>query len=62
MVYPGNQTQFPVLYSRALLFIRSKSNSLRLPSPNSQSVPLPAPTRLGYQCAQHVCESLSVCR
>ena len=38
--------QFPVLYSRTLLFIRSKRSSLHLVTPNSQSIPLPLPLPL----------------
>ena len=37
---------FPVLYIRTLLLIHSKCNSLHLPTPNSQSIPLsPHPPR-----------------
>ena len=32
--------QFPVLYSRTLLFIHSECNGLYLPTPNCQSIPL----------------------
>ena len=32
--------EFPVWYSRTLLFIHSECNSLYLPTPNSQSIPL----------------------
>ena len=37
----GDIIQFPMLYSRTLLFIHSKCNSLHLLTPNSQPIPLP---------------------
>ena len=37
----GYWVLFPVLYIRTVLFIYSKCNSLHLPTPNSQSIPLP---------------------
>ena len=42
----GYWIQFPVLYSRALLFIHALHNSLHLLTPNSQSIPLPPPSSL----------------
>ena len=38
---PGDWIYFPMLYSRTLLFILSKFNSLHLLTINSQSIPLP---------------------
>ena len=43
----GDRIQSLVLYSRTLLFIHSKCNSLHLLTPNSQSVPLPPPLPFG---------------
>ena len=40
---PRDRIQFLVLHSRTLLVIYSKSNSLNLLIPNSQSTPLPPP-------------------
>ena len=39
----SDQTEFPVLHSSISLPIHSKSNSLHLLTPNSQSIPLPLP-------------------
>jgi len=41
---PRDWTQFPVLYSRTLLLIHSKCNSMYLPTPNSLSIPLFPPS------------------
>ena len=41
MIYHRRLEQLPVLYSRTLLFIHSKYNSLHLHTTNSQSIPLP---------------------
>ena len=60
---PRDWIQFPVLYSRTSLLIHSKTNSLHLPTPNSQSLPLPtlSHTHIGnHKCALHVCEPVSV--
>ena len=46
MVYPRRLDIFPVLYSRTSLFIHSKCNGVRRPTPNSQSIPLPSPQSL----------------
>ena len=54
---PGDLIQFPVLYSRTLLSIHSRCNSLYLLTPNSQSTPL-LPSSLAT--VLHVCESVSV--
>ena len=40
---PRDWTQFPALYSRTPLPIRSKCNSLHLPTPNSPSIPFSPP-------------------
>ena len=40
MIYPRKLDIVPVLYSKTLLFIQSKCNSLYLSTPNSQSIPL----------------------
>ena len=57
----GYWVQFPVLYSRTLLFIHSKCNRLHLPTPNSQSIPLPHLLPLGnHKSVLCVCESVSV--
>ena len=53
--------QFPVLYSRTLLFIHSTCNSLHLPTPNFQSIPLPPPLPLGnHKSVLYICQSVSV--
>ena len=55
----GDWIQFPVLYSRTLLFIHSECNSLHLPNVNSLSIPLPPP--LGnHKSDLYVCESVSL--
>jgi len=55
--------QFPVLYSRTLLFIQSRYNSLHLLTPNFQSIPPPAPLPSGnHKPILYVCGSLSISR
>ena len=50
-----------VLYFKILLFIHSKCTSLRLPTPNSQSISLPAPHLLGnHKLVLYVYESVPV--
>ena len=50
--------EFLVLYSRTLLFIHSKCNSLHLPTPNSQSIHLlPLLSLDNCKSALYVCES-----
>ena len=50
-----------VLYVKILLFIHSKCTSLRLPTPNSQSISLPAPYLLGnHKLVLYVYESVPV--
>ena len=58
---PGCWIQFPVLYSRTLLFTHRICNSVYLLIPNSQSIP-PSPLfPLGnHQSVLYVCESVSV--
>ena len=54
-----------MLYGRTLLFIHSKCNSLHLPTPNSQFIPLPPPLPplplpLGnHKSDLYVCEPVS---
>ena len=57
---PRDWTQFPVPYTAGpQLLIHSKCNSLRLLTPNSQSIPFPSP--LGNHTSfLHVCRSVSV--
>ena len=43
---PRDWMEFPVLYSRILLLIHSKYNSLHLPTPISVSIPLSSPSPL----------------
>ena len=43
---PRGWVSFPVQYNRALLLIDSKHKSSHLPTPNSQSIPLPSPSPL----------------
>ena len=47
MVYSRRLDRVPALCRRTLLFIHSKCNSLHLPTPNLQSIPLPSPLTLG---------------
>ena len=46
MVYYRVLNIIPVLYINTLLFIHSKDRSLYLPTPHSQSIPLPQPQPL----------------
>ena len=56
----GYWTQFPLLYSRTLLFIYSIYNSLHLLISNCQSI-FPYPLPLGsHRSFLYVCESVSV--
>ena len=60
---PGEWIQFPVLYSRILLFIHSKCNSLRLLTLSPQSIPLPLSSRLVTRSLSSMSGSLSLfCR
>ena len=57
---PGDWIQFTELYSRTLLFIHSKCNSLHLLTLNSQSIPPPSPLLLGkHTSVLYVHESVS---
>ena len=58
---PGDWIWFPVLYSRTLLFILSKCNSLHLLTPNSHSIPPPRPLLLGdHKSVLYVCEYMCI--
>ena len=50
----------PVLCSKTSLLTLSKCNSLYLPTPNSQSIPLPPSSPGCCKSSLHVCESVSI--
>ena len=58
MVYSMRLDIVPALCRRTLLFIHSKCNSLHLPAPNFQSIPLPSPLTLGITSLFSVSVSL----
>ena len=62
MVYPRRMDIVPcATYSRILLFIHSRCNSLHLLTTKSQSIPLPHPLPLGnHKSDVYVCESVTL--
>ena len=56
----SQDSEYPVLYSRALLFIHPIYTSLLLLTPSSQSLPPTSPLHCGHHTSVlYVCESVS---
>ena len=61
MFISGHWVQFPVLYSRTLLFIHSIYNNLHLLSPNFQSIPLLSTLLLDNHKSVSLCLWVCLC-